>query len=421
MRRFRWVVLLVIGACSTVPVAERRSDSGKLKPEFRPDSPFGMGIYFGSRYTPEEMVRAARLAQRAGIRWNREEISWQYVEPERGQWRWDRYDKALRISREHGILSFGLLDYTVPWASSAPPGADRPHLYAPRDLGDFERYAFETVSRYRDVIKYWEVWNEPNGTGFWLPKPDPAAYTRLLEAARRGIKRADPDAQVLGLSLSMFDFEFIEGVFQQGGDQFMDVLSIHPYRKTPEFETRDRMMKLRALMAKYNVNKPVWITETGFHVSWEGVTEEMQAQYLVRIYVLFLAEGIEKIFWYDFRNDGDDPSNKEAGFGVLRYDLTPKLSYHAYAVMARKLEGLRYEDSLASGPVEVHRFVTRKGRAPRRVIVAWTTGAETNFEFPMASSKVRVTSLLGEEKDVTLRGERLTLRLTGSPVYVEPL
>ncbi len=34
------------------------------------------------------------------------------------------------------------------------------------------------VKRYAPKgVKVWGVWNEPNLTNFWSPKPDPAAYT----------------------------------------------------------------------------------------------------------------------------------------------------------------------------------------------------------------------------------------------------
>ena len=43
------------------------------------------------------------------------------------------------------------------------------------------------------VVAY-EIWNEPNGGWFWLPRPDPARYADMYIRARAAIKGVDPAA-----------------------------------------------------------------------------------------------------------------------------------------------------------------------------------------------------------------------------------
>lgn len=83
-------------------------------------------------------------------------------------------------------------------------------------------------------------------------------------------------------------------------------------------------------MDKYG-SRPVWLTEMGWatHRGAYGVGEDQQAHFLARTYITALAQpNVEKIFWYDFRDDNasgasyEQPARNEADnqlhFGMLR-------------------------------------------------------------------------------------------------------
>src|SRR3977135_2823150 len=86
-------------------------------------------------------------------------------------------------------------------------------------------------------VHSYEVWNEPNNSGGWTPKPDPGAYTQLLKAAYPAIKGADPQATVLtggtgpaasdGLQIAPLDF--LNGISANGGPGSFDAVAHHPY------------------------------------------------------------------------------------------------------------------------------------------------------------------------------------------------
>jgi polysaccharide biosynthesis protein PslG len=69
----------------------------------------------------------------------------------------------------------------------------------PASASAFGTWAGAVAARYAHsgVVKYFEIWNEENTAAFWLPKPDPAAYTADLQAAYAAIKKADPSAVVI--------------------------------------------------------------------------------------------------------------------------------------------------------------------------------------------------------------------------------
>ena len=103
----------------------------------------------------------------------------------------------------------------------------------------------------------------------------------------------------------------------------MDAVSFHPYcsPQPPEKKLLTDFSKLKALAP----GKPLWITEFGYptHAGEAGVDEETQANYLVRAFLLARASpAIERVSWYDFQNDGEDPAEPEMNFGLVRKNLS---------------------------------------------------------------------------------------------------
>ena len=83
-----------------------------------------------------------------------------------------------------------------PGSTSAPanPSANLTH-YPPRNYQEWAEYVATVVSRYKDDIHYWEVWNEPDLAEFW--NGTPAQYAALLALTYATIKQIDPTATVV--------------------------------------------------------------------------------------------------------------------------------------------------------------------------------------------------------------------------------
>jgi len=222
-----------------------------------------------------------------------------------------------------------------------------------------------TVSHYRRWTKHWEVWNEPNAREWWKPNPFPDAYVELLKGAYQAAKAADPDCIVVGGAVSGTALAFLERLFALGAARYMDVLSIHPYR--PRFEAScEASGYVEELQAVRHIagDLPIWVTEVGWPTAaWEAgghVSARTQADYLVRMYVLSLAAGVERIFWRDFRDDDQ--------FGLVQPDFAPKPSYAAYRMMTRLLEGAE-----CRGRVEAPHGVwaVAFGKGNQDILVCW--------------------------------------------------
>jgi hypothetical protein len=463
-------LLTVAVAIPPPAAADQRARPTSQLPWRDKSSPFGVVTAIGNRVRSDEIDIYAGLLREAGVQWAREEISWDHVQREPGgpftfsgdgSGFYD-YDHSVAAQRASGIQVLGLLDYQPAWFA----GQSVPLDNWIKEWGD---YVYQTVAHFgrAGAIKYWEIWNEPNithfGAGAGLREVND--YARLLGVARAAAKSADPEANIVlaGLapvwnyppSPTTYDyFDYLDALGKLGAWENFDVLAVHPYRPdSPEgapwrrdhaVTFPEEMNHVNDLMLRYGL-KPVWLTEVGWPTSrgFPGVSEDQQAQFLARLYVMALAEpSIEKVFWYDFRDDTmpgapyDQPVYNER-YHELHYGLTrrafpldansPNLrkpSFLAYRALTSELAGL----SLVEVPSDGRRgdmpntYWYRFG-GPRRVDVLWNTDSPNQVVgIPCNCREALVRHWNGVARYLIYpENGVLNLKLDeqGSPVFVE--
>ncbi|MDR3262410.1 MAG: cellulase family glycosylhydrolase [Tannerella sp.] len=220
-------------------------------------SPFGFSAHIQSGEEHYQMPKNLQMMHAAGARWVRTDFIWSSVESPQGNWHFDHLDRVVEETAQQGIQVLALLLYNVSWATPAYQ-----HLDA------WLTYVEKTVTRYKDRVRYWEIWNEPNL--FWDKMGGNAAeYALLLEATYKKIKSIDPELVVLHAGLCGIPMEYAEKAFASGAGLYFDGFCIHPYRpllQSMEATIRfhDDLSELRALMSKYKIEgKKIWITEMG--------------------------------------------------------------------------------------------------------------------------------------------------------------
>ena len=357
----------------------------------RPELPWGMGVYL-YRYPGSDgyarMRRAAAMARDAGVKWSREEFSWARIETQPGEYDFDFYDHVVDTALEHGISVYGLLAYWSRWTKP----------YTEEGIDDFCAFTRATVRHFKDRIKHWEVYNEPN-IFFWSGPKE--LYPVLLDRCYDVIKEEDPEAQVLGISTSGVDQDFIKDCLDAGAR--FDILTVHPYRSLLEQRSFLRDMREASELVG---GRPVWITEMGWSTQLgNGATERRQAELLAQTYILTAASGVcPNVSWYDFRCDGDSPFYNEDNFGILRTDLTPKPAYRALAT----LTSLFQEGPPEAITLHPHLHGLRMGPA----LALWSDALAYRAKIILhGDSAITMKNLMGERLDVIQPGQsrRLTL------------
>jgi hypothetical protein len=381
---------------------------------------FGMGAYLG-RYHGRELEAMAIKAKESGVKWIREDFGWSDIETAKGKFDWAFTDSVVRLAKNNGISVYAIVAYWPSWTKA----------YSKEGIDDYVRFLKELVGHYKNDIHQWEIWNEPN-IFFWQGPQE--MYAELLMKSYIAIRDADSTAQVLGISTSGIDFDFIQKMLQMQAP--FDILTIHPYRSVLEESKFINELKRASDMAVLPGGKrrPVWITEMGWttynpHNSWvqEGFLPtplRVQAELIVRTYLSCIISGTDpKVFWYDLRNDGTDPYNFEDNIGIMYKDFTPKPAYIAYSTMTRTLKGMKFIQTLTM-PEGIFSGLFADEREPgKKVIALWSPSADRSVDLEINSDMATLVNTVGESSELKVltrpSGKFVNVQLKkGSPVYI---
>lgn len=343
------------------------------------DSVFGVNSHSASRYPdPSSLAVPADLLAQIGVGWAREDFQFARLNAQPDSYDWLFTDNAVNELTSRGITIIGVLNGPTPgWASGGNPAND----YYPPDPQSFARFAGAVVERYKDRVRYWEVWNEPDNSRYWKPAPDAVAYANLLKATYPAIKAADPNAQVLvaGIVSPEPALTFFSTLAANGAWGSFDIVSLHPYTdpKGPEEGQIGTIGigAVRALVDRLGV-KPIWATEFGWSTGAGGrggvaFSEEEQANYLVRGMALIRAAGAERVLWYNLKDDDGDELYglvKRGGGGT---DFSqPKNALFAFKTLNEQLAGTGSAQLLELGQRRVGYDFETTG--------SWDTGDQPN-------------------------------------------
>lgn len=315
--------------------------------------------------------RACRLISQAGIKWVFVNFFWDRVETQPGVFRFDLSDHIVKTALKYNLRLGVMLAYSTRWASSAPAGSSQRDMfvYPPKRYDDFANYVGKVVNRYKNQVKYWQIWGEPNMPDNWKPTPSAVDYARLLEVSFKAAKQADPSCRVVLGSLGGKMDLFLDALCLAGARDFFDVVAINPYANplvhqdmfytladTPKNIVYEKINRVRQVMECYDMlDKPLWITEIGcpgqeHEGSWwfMGKTPglEEQARWAGFVFEeLVNHKGVDRVFWYNFRTTHDE-KNAQAGLVHNNFSIKP-----AYAKVKKVVGGKR---SAAAGPADLN-------------------------------------------------------------------
>jgi hypothetical protein len=294
------------------------------------------GVASGAEWF-EAYPRFNPMLAQAGVRWLRGFYEWQTVQPKEGYWNWSLYDHLVENARINKIHLTGVFAYLTPWAS-ADGGTRR---FPIKNIQFWRDYIAGMVGRYHSDIKYWEVWNEVNGS--FSENGDTETYATLVREAFDTAKKGDPSAKI-GLSVANFDVGFLDAAIKAGARDHFDFVCVHPYEKMGALTSGGESAflgmatQLRTMLAANDQSSqiPLWITEIGSEVpiTRSDALDRTQASLLAKAYILAIASGFQRVFWFEARG----PSyGKDSDLGLIREDMTPRPSLAALKTLTRML------------------------------------------------------------------------------------
>ncbi len=317
-----------------------------------------------------------------GFKWVRMDFIWDYTESKKGEYDFSPYDELTANLEKRGLSAIYILDYSnhhyEKLVESPNPITKELEKHTaspqgPESVEAFTRWAAAAVKHFRGKKIAWEIWNEPN-IFFWRPKPDANQYTTLALATAKAIRAADKNATIIGPATSGFPFEFIETLFKSGVLEYLDAVSVHPYRGDPPETATADYKKLRALIDQYaptGKQVPIVSGEWGYSSAKGQFSLETQADYAVRQQLSNLWNGIPLSIWYDWKNDGPKEDEAEQNFGTVTTDLQPKPTYIALKKMVSELTGYRFDRRLKTEKKNDYVLIFGKEGGSKK-IVYWT-------------------------------------------------
>jgi hypothetical protein len=283
------------------------------------------------------------------------------------------------------------------------------------DPGAWISFLENVFSRFGGLCPCFEVGHAWNRTkwGLW----DYREYLRLASpafalAGKHGVKLVGP---------AVIDFEFHlypATLPHLPFDKVSSLLYVDrkgaPENKQYGWATDRKVALLKAVVdASSKAGKDVWITEVNWPLQGTGlyspasgrpnVTEEEQADFLVRYYVLCLATGlVERIYWWQL---------VAPGYGLIDSRLRPwrkRPSFQAFKTLREHIEDASFERKEDRPGTHIFRF-SRRGKT---FTICWTAGQPTNHIFDQP-----VTRILGRDgRELAVPSGAITL--DRSPKYV---
>jgi len=267
-----------------------------------------------------------------GVKHARLQSGWAKTEKQKGVYDFAWLDKIVFGLKEQGVEPWICLCYGNPlYKSQTDLGAGI--FTAEETLTGWRNYVEAVVTHYKDAVTEWEIWNEPSH------KADPAAYANLMIAASKAIRKAQPQATIMGFTVhgafSGGGLNFPRAVFdvlkEKGELECVDYVTYHPYTPNPD-SLYVKLNELQDLLKAYNPRLKLYQGESGCpsilewghamsNISW---TEYSQAKWDLRRMSGDWARGIRtSIFTIVDLNYGFMLQS----FGLLRADLNHRIIY----------------------------------------------------------------------------------------------
>ncbi|MCP5105515.1 MAG: cellulase family glycosylhydrolase [bacterium] len=284
----------------------------------------------------------------AGIKWIRIDMDWAEIERTTGTFDYARVDRVVNYADANGLSVLAVLAYTPGWANG-----NKGRNYPADNVYYWKTFVQETVNRYRNAVKYWCIWNEPNLTEFFVPGKD-IFVDQVFKPAADSIRGTDSAAFIVGPELSHLTsvgrewYFWMTYILTECG-QYIDIVSHHIYKLEGVshiydlLETGDNLIPAvkEVIEDAGQGSKPFWITEIGWHTN-EVSEEEQGNKYLAMLSKRKEKSYPGKLFFYEII---DDPAPGIHPWGILRSNLGEKPAYTIYKDF---IDG-KYDDSENGG------------------------------------------------------------------------
>ncbi len=336
-------------------------------------------------------------------------IMWQgNSKPGKIDWPKPDQDVITNLAVPSGSQVFGYTGYTPAFASPMPEGKKDQHDIP--ILSHYVDWVEQAARHYKGFIKYWEIWNEPNGDGTFL-NGTAEELADLHKAGFLAVRRVDQGLKIIGASLCSIDPGYMDRLYEAGAADYMDTIAFHNYHwdYPPDGTILEHLRTLISWRDKFAPERPLWDDEWG---PWAKQSEEpaRYAQLTARQLILDRAMGMQNSDIYTW--DGHD---YRLFFGRW---ATPAAI--AYRTTAQFLSNVIPVAMISEGANGVFAYVFKKGNG--LILTAWNVeeGKVRSLEnIPVLPGTAVLYDLMGNPCPVKAEHGKVSLALSKGPVFLE--
>ncbi len=322
-----------------------------------------------------------------GIKLLRMQAGWTKTEKVKGRYDWAWLDHIIDDATSRGFKPWLQTSYgnkLYPGGGGDNLGAGMPT--SKEALEGYNKWVAAMVTRYKDKVKDWEIWNEPNFGDNTVNTPEITADFNIRTAEI--IKRIQPEARISGLALGHFNYEFVDGflkyIAKKGRAKLFDNFTYHDYVYNPDANYY-QVYLLQTLLEKYTPGVQLRQGENGapsgsgsgrgalWDYEWSELT---QAKWDIRRMLGNLGHGIEcSIFGLIEMAYTNGPINKLNYKGIIKSDSTkkvirPKMAYYAiqnvtsiFDDQLERIKGLEFTHNINGVNPEDNKYTTNTDRS----------------------------------------------------------
>ncbi len=347
-----------------------RKEIGKLKPkksDRTSNSRLGIGLEKLDRNLYDPTPCYEPLSE-LGVKWVRIQSGWCRTEKIKGTYDFAWLDEIVDSLLAHNLepwmcLCYGNELYTE-GAVNFYGAIGRPPIFTDEEKSAWDAYVEACVTHYRGRVAHYEIWNEPDGSHCWRHGVNAREYGEFAIRTAKVIRRADPDAKIIGGSF-FTELTYLYEILETGLAEYIDYITFHSYKYNPEKVGKKWVTAAREILRQFSDKVELIQGETGTQsqpspngaLANGGWTERKQAKFLLRRMMLDLSTGVyfgsyfstADIFENIITDGGTKTKDYYGFFGVLgeKFDENgiplgeyyKKESYYAYQNLCAVMSG----------------------------------------------------------------------------------
>ncbi len=334
------------------------------------------------------------LMEQTGVESVRVVFSWAFAQPyaswsdvpasDRSQYtsaggvptNFSQMDEIVGLAARYGLTVLPTVLYAPGWDIYQPDGMT---FGEPARTGPYAAFLTDLIERYgphgsfwtgrsgpKVPIRQWQIWNEPDISGYWPTQPFARTYVALLKASHSAIKKADPGAQVVLGGLVNYSWKDLETIYKVAGARAaFDVAAVHPYTAEPSGVITILQRVRRVMDQNGDPDKPMiadefsWTSAKGQTAPLPGLpislSEQGQANNIAALLPLFARDrrrlGLAAFYYFTWAGDEVRNGQVFAFAGLLRYangKLTKKPAFFSFEKAALAMEHCTRKGRLAT-------------------------------------------------------------------------